>query len=80
MIDFPEPIALEDREPQHTDLDDEDCCWWWCEVHECCERFDGDMGGIVSIRECNQMDAYPHQYTHWVPGWAIKTPKEKEND
>ena len=24
----PEPIALEDREPQQTDLDEEDCCWW----------------------------------------------------
>lgn len=43
-------------------------------------RFNKNMGGIVSMRECDEMDAYPHQYTHWVPGWAIKTPKEKEND
>jgi hypothetical protein len=61
-------------------LDDEECCWWWCKFHECWERFNGDMGGIVSMYKCNEMDAYPHKYTHWVPGWAIKTPKEKEND
>jgi hypothetical protein len=74
----PEPIALEDREPQQTDLDKEDCCWWWCEIHECWERFDGDMGGVYSIRECNKIKDYPHHYTYWVPGWAIKTPEVKD--
>lgn len=76
----PEPIALDDREPQLIDLDEEECCWWWNEGNECWERFDGDIGGIHNIRIHSEMDNYPHRWTHWVPGWAIKTPKEKEND
>jgi hypothetical protein len=32
------------------------------------------------MREVNKLNDYPHQYTYWVPGWAIKTPKVKEND
>ena len=74
----PEPIALEDREPQQIDLDDENSCWWWDEMRECWELLCGDMGGIVLIRRCNNTDEYPHYYTHWLPHWAIKKPEVKK--
>ena len=73
-----EPIALEDREPQPTDLDEEDCCWWWDDVRECYERFCGDTGGIANIHNHNKMNDYPHYYTHWLPHWVIKQPSEKK--
>jgi len=76
----PEPIALEDREPHHTDLDDCGSCWWWDEVDECYDSLCGDMGGVHRIREVNKLNDYPHHYTHWLPHWAIKYPQEKEND
>lgn len=74
-----EPISLEDREPQLTDLDEEGCCWWWDEMRECYERICGDIGGIANIRECNKRNDYPHYYTHWLPYWVIKHPP-KTND
>ena len=74
----PEPIALEDREPQQTDLDDEECCWWWDESNECYERWCGDVGGVQQIRLYNALDDYPHKWTHWLPHWAIKQPEVKE--
>lgn len=73
-----EPTALEDREPQPTDLDEEDCCWWWDEMRECYERHCGDMGGIASIKRYNNTYERPSYYTHWLPHWAIKQPQEKE--
>lgn len=76
----PEPIALKDRKPEPSDLDDEGCCWWWCEVHECWERFMGDIGSVQSLHAANSMNDYPHQYTHWLPHWAIKEPKSPQGD
>lgn len=72
----PEPTALEDREPQQTDLDDEDCCWWWEEGNQSYERFCGDAGGIASLKDYNKRSL--RNYTHWLPHWAIKQPSEKE--
>lgn len=74
----PEPIALEDREPQQTDLDEENCCWWWDDVRDCYERICGDVGGIASIKRYNNTDECPYYYTHWLPHWAIKQPSEKK--
>ena len=76
----PEPIALEDREPHHTDLDDCGSCWWWDEVKECYESLCGDMGGVHRIREVNKLNDYPHHYTHWLPHWVIKMPEEKNEN
>jgi hypothetical protein len=70
-----EPIALEDREPQQSDLDDYGFCWWWDEFDESWELLSGDKGAITSIREYNKRDDYPHHYTYWLPHWAIKHPK-----
>jgi hypothetical protein len=78
MTEIPEPIALEDREPQQTDLDEEDCCWWWDDVNECYDSLCGDMGGVRRIRKGNKLDDCPHDYTHWLPHWAIKTPEVKD--
>jgi hypothetical protein len=74
----PEPISLEYREPQPSDLDDCGSCWWWDEVNQCYVSLCGDMGGIHRIREVNKLNDYPHYYTHWLPHWAIKEPKEKD--
>ena len=73
-----EPIALEDREPQPTDLDEEDCCWWWEEVNQTYERLCGDVGGVASLKEYNKMPGSWKNYTHWLPHWAIKQPEEKQ--
>ena len=75
-----EPIALENREPQLSDLDEHNCCWWWDETLQCYEKFCGDMEGIANIREYNKRYDYPHNHTHWLPYWAIKQPQEKENE
>jgi hypothetical protein len=71
-----EPTALEDREPQQTDLDDEDCCWWWEEGNQSYQRFCGDAGGIVSLKDYNKKGW--RNYTHWLPHWVIKQPSEKK--
>ena len=71
-----EPIALKDREPQFTDLDEDGYCWWWDRVDDVWERMEGDDMGILTINRINKkLDSF-HQYTHWVPGWAIKRPTD----
>lgn len=57
-----EPIALEEREPQLTDLDEEYCCWWWDNTDVVWERMRGDDRGMVSIRKINQKIDCPHYY------------------
>ena len=46
MTDEQEPIALEDREPQQTDLDDCGSCWWWDDVDGVWESIRGDDRGL----------------------------------
>lgn len=75
----PEPVSLEDRDPQHTDLDEYGSCWWWDEVDECYESLCGDVGGVQSIRLYNERVDSPHKYTHWLPHWAVKLPGDTGN-
>jgi hypothetical protein len=72
----PEPIALEDREPEPSDLDEENCCWWWDNTDDVWERICGDAGGIASLKAYSKRSW--RNYTHWLPHWAIKQPQEKE--
>jgi hypothetical protein len=74
----PEPIALEDREPQQTDLNEEYRCWWWDDSDGVWEIMRGDDRGLRTIRKSNEKLDHPHRWTHWMPYWAIKEPKEKE--
>ena len=72
---LPEPIALEDREPQQTDLDDCGSCWWWDDVDGVWESIRGDDRGLRTIRRFNEDFDHPHRLTYWLPHWAIKEPK-----